>query len=57
MEKVFISHSTKDFNLVDVVGRYLNNYGIEAYLAERDYQPGKQLSQKLCRILIQAIIF
>ena len=47
MEKVFISHSTKDFNLVDVVGRYLNKYGIEAYLAERDYQPGKQLSQKI----------
>ncbi len=47
MEKVFISHSTKDFNLVDVLGRYLNTYGIEVYLAERDYQPGKLLSQKI----------
>ena len=47
MEKVFISHSTKDFNLVDVLERYLNTYGIEVYLAERDYQPGKKLSQKI----------
>ena len=47
MVKIFISHSTKDFKLVNVLGRYLNTYGFDVYIAERDYQPGKQLSQKI----------
>lgn len=47
MVKVFISHSTKDFNLVDVLGRYLEACGIKVYIAERDIQPGTQLSQKI----------
>ncbi len=47
MVKVFISHSTKDFQLVVALEKYLNAYGIEVYIAERDYQPGKPLSKKI----------
>ncbi|KKM69572.1 hypothetical protein LCGC14_1449460 [marine sediment metagenome] len=47
MVKVFISHSTKDFKLVDVLGRYLEACAIKVYIAERDIQPGKPLSQKI----------
>lgn len=49
MVRVFISHSTKDFHLVETLFKYLEDYGIEVYLAERDYQPGTQLSQKIMR--------
>ena len=42
-----MSHSTKDFRLVNVLGRYISSYGIDVYIAERDYQPGKSLSQKI----------
>ncbi len=49
MVRVFISHSTKDFHLVETLLKYLEDYGIEVYLAERDYQPGTQLSQKIMR--------
>ncbi|GAI85196.1 unnamed protein product [marine sediment metagenome] len=47
MEKVFISHSMKDSHLVRVLVKNLEIYSVEAYIAERDYQPGKQLSQKI----------
>ena len=47
MDKVFISHSMKDSQLVRVLVKNLENYSVEAYIAERDYQPGKQLSQKI----------
>ena len=38
MVKVFISHSMKDSQLVDVIQHYLKAYKIETYLAERDYK-------------------
>ena len=47
MIKVFISHSTKDFQIVITLEKYLDAYGVEVYIAERDYQPGKPLSQKI----------
>jgi len=47
MVKVFISHSTKDFQLVIALSKYLEAYGVEVYIAERDYQIGKALSQKI----------
>jgi len=47
MDKVFISHSMKDSQLVRVLVKNLGIYSVEAYIAERDYQPGKQLSQKI----------
>ena len=47
MIKVFISHSTKDFQLVEGLVKFLKNYGIEAYIAERDYQIGRSVSQKI----------
>ena len=49
MVKVFISHSTKDFHLVEILFKYLEDYGIDVYLAERDYQPGTLLSKKIIR--------
>ncbi len=49
MIKVFISHSTKDIRLVTTLIKYLKAYDIEAYLAERDYQPGTQLTLKIMR--------
>jgi len=49
MVRVFISHSTKDLHLVETLLKYLEAYGIEVYLAERDYQPGTKLSQKIMR--------
>jgi len=47
MVKIFISHSTKDFHLVEILEKHLVIIGIDVYLAERDYQPGKQLSLKI----------
>jgi hypothetical protein len=47
MVKIFISHSMKDSQLVRVLVKNLEVYRVEAYIAERDYQPGKQLSQKI----------
>ena len=47
MVKVFISHSTKDFKLVKILVKFLEGYGIEAYIAERDYRIGRSLSQKI----------
>jgi len=49
MVRVFISHSTKDFRLVETLVKYLEDYGIRVYLAERDYQPGTQLSLKIMK--------
>jgi len=49
VKKIFISHSTKDFQYVNVLDKYLSVNNIEVYIAERDYQPGKQLSQKIMR--------
>lgn len=37
----------KDFRIVDVLEKSLSIYNIDVYIAERDYQPGKQLSQKI----------
>ncbi len=47
MLKIFISHSTKDIRLVSVLEEYLIKNGITSYVAERDYQPGKLLSEKI----------
>ncbi|MCP6718599.1 MAG: toll/interleukin-1 receptor domain-containing protein [Patescibacteria group bacterium] len=47
MLKIFISHSTKDHQLVVALEKYLKSKGILAYIAERDYQIGKPLSNKI----------
>ncbi|MFX1399022.1 MAG: toll/interleukin-1 receptor domain-containing protein [Promethearchaeota archaeon] len=48
MVKIFFSHSTKDNRLVIGLKKKLeDNYNIEVYLAERDYQLGKSLPQKI----------
>ena len=45
--KVFISHSVKDLQLVIALEAYFKPRGILAYIAERDYQIGKPLSNKI----------
>lgn len=45
--KVFLSHSTKDMNLVLNIRNHLNKAGITVYLAEEDLQPGMNLPQKI----------
>lgn len=45
--KVFLSHSTKDMNLVLNIRNHLNRAGISVYLAEEDLQPGMNLPQKI----------
>lgn len=47
MEKVFLSHSTKDKELVSKIEHILSDYGIQVYIAERDYQSGNRLSDKI----------
>ncbi len=47
MLKIFISHSTKDHQLVIALEEYMKSRGILAYIAERDYQIGKPLSNKI----------
>ncbi|MFX1281888.1 MAG: toll/interleukin-1 receptor domain-containing protein [Promethearchaeota archaeon] len=57
MVKVFISHSMKDSHLVDLVQKYLKAYNIESYLAERDYQSGELLSQKIMQNISESDYF
>ncbi len=45
--KVFISHSTQDFQIVAILQKYLESRGISVYIAERDYKPGNPLYQKI----------
>jgi|YelNatPaOPRAMG01_1025707.scaffolds.fasta_scaffold12505_8 hypothetical protein len=45
--KVFISHSTKDKEIVDRIIDKLKSIGIEPYVAESDIQPGTILWEKL----------
>ena len=47
--KVFISHSVRDIRDVERLAEILEEYDIEAYIAERDRQYGKELSQKIKR--------
>jgi len=47
MIKIFISHSTKDIEIVQFLEKILKTYGYTPYIAERDYQAGKPLSQKI----------
>jgi len=45
--KVFISHSTKDRNLVFSIRNQLKRAGVNVYLAEEHPQPGMNLPQKI----------
>jgi len=45
--KVFISHSTKDMNIVNEFVNILRLKGIEAYMAVSDVQPGTDLWTKI----------
>lgn len=47
MLKVFISHSTYDIKIVNILAQYLNANGIYAYIADRDRQIGKPISRKI----------
>ncbi len=43
---VFVSHSTNDLHLVRQLANYLDNFGIEAIIAEDTPEPGKKLDEK-----------
>ena len=47
--KVFISHSVRDIQYVKLLEMILKRCNIEAYIAERDEQYGRILSQKIKR--------
>ena len=47
MERTFLSHSTRDEEIVSNIEQMLSDYGIQVYVAERDYQLGKRLSDKI----------
>lgn len=45
--KVFISHSVNDYEDVENIADLLEDYGIDTYIAERDPQYGKYLTDKI----------
>jgi hypothetical protein len=51
---VFLSHSSKDMNLVNSIRKELERAGINVYLAEEDLQLGKSLPKKIIRNIISA---
>jgi len=57
MLKIFISHSTKDHNLVTTLEVYLKLKGILVYIAENDCQVGKSLSSKIIENLEKSDYF
>lgn len=48
---VFISHSVKDFNLVQQLAYWLEQSGIRAYVAEQYPEPGTRLPDKIARAI------
>lgn len=49
--RVFIAHSVKDSNIVYTISRLLDIYGIQSLIAEREFQPGERLSEKVSRMV------
>jgi len=47
--KVFLSHSTKDADLVNSITRAADELGIEIYVAEQDKHPGTPIVDKIQR--------
>jgi len=47
--KVFISHSSKDLSLIRLLEKSLDNYGVQAIIAEDLQEPGVDLWQKITR--------
>lgn len=52
--RVFLSHSSKDVNLVTSIQNELEKAGIEVYLAEKDPQLGKRLPEKIISNIVLA---
>lgn len=55
--KVFVSHSTKDMHLVRELENRLENYGIQAIIAEDRLQPGIELNKKFEAMIRESTIF
>lgn len=49
--KVFISHSTKDMDVVNELARHLKLRNINAHVSEWHEQPGKSLPQKVTHLI------
>ncbi len=43
--KVFISHSSKDREIADVICRHLESTGVSCWIAPRDLEPGTDWTQ------------
>jgi len=56
-KKVFISHSTEDIQIVRELEKRLDNYGIQAVIAEDVPQPGKVLEEKFKSKINESTIF
>lgn len=48
-EGIFLSHSTKDMQLVRQLEAYLDSYGIEVLIGEDNEQPGRILDDSIIR--------
>ena len=55
--KVFISHSTQDMHLVRELENQLDNYGIQAMVAEDRPQPGIELNKKFEAMIGESTMF
>lgn len=49
LEQVFISHSVKDVEIIKKIAENLSNHDIYPYIAERDLNPGIELSKKIMK--------
>ncbi len=56
-EKLFLSHSVKDKQLVYQLEQQLDNYGINTIIGEDDSHPGKELAKKFAEQIDSCTIF
>ena len=48
---VFVSHSTKDINVVHQFAKWIKSFNINVYVAELDFQVGQPLPDKIAKMI------
>ena len=48
---VFISHSTKDINVVHEFMKWVKPFNLNVYITELDFQPGQPLPEKIAKMI------
>ena len=48
---VFISHSTRDINIVHEFAKWIKSFNIDVYVAELTFQPGEPLPEKVAKMI------